>query len=94
MDFLYLIPKSLPGLGSNLGIILMTNDLTKVIGRFNADSLTNSMHESFPRLSYHFSRAAWNGISRCGRLMKNSKTLALLMILAAAWIQPSEAQVY
>ena len=36
----------LPGLGSNLGAVFITNDLTEVIGCFNADSLTNSMHSS------------------------------------------------
>ena len=41
-----LILKWLPGLGSNLGAVFITNDLTEVIGCFNADSLTNSMHSS------------------------------------------------
>ena len=36
--------KWLPGLGSNLGAILITNDLSPVDGCFNADCLTNSMH--------------------------------------------------
>jgi hypothetical protein len=36
--------KWLPGLGSNLGAILITNDLSSVNGCFNADCLTNSMH--------------------------------------------------
>jgi len=36
--------KRLPGLGSNLGDSLITNGFASVIGRFNADCLTNSMH--------------------------------------------------
>jgi hypothetical protein len=35
--------KWLPGLGSNLGALLISNILPSVNGRFNADCLTNSM---------------------------------------------------
>jgi hypothetical protein len=42
-EFLYSVVKWLPGLGSNLGALLITNDLSPVNGCFNADCLTNSM---------------------------------------------------
>jgi hypothetical protein len=42
--------KWLPGLGSNLGAVLITNNLASVMDRFNADYLTNSMHGDGMRL--------------------------------------------
>jgi hypothetical protein len=44
----YLGRKWLPGLGSNLGAVLIFNDLAPEDGRFNADCLTNSMHACTP----------------------------------------------